>query len=44
VREELNNLAEGWSEAEKMACMEETAATFSRGGGLMKLMMPQGHH
>ena len=38
VRDSLNEMGAGWSEAEKRASMEETPQTFAMAGSLMRLM------
>ena len=38
VRGKLNSTAEGWSEAERAACLEETASTFQWSGQLLQLI------
>ena len=38
VREKMNVMAEGWSRAEKDACLEETPVTFKYSGSLLKLI------
>ena len=38
VRDSLNAMGDGWSEAEKRASMEETPQTFAMAGSLMRLM------
>lgn len=38
VRQVLNQMAKGWSEEEKQACLEETPATFKMSGILLKLI------
>jgi hypothetical protein len=41
VREKLNEMAKGWSEEEKQACLEETPVTFKMSGSLLKLIAEQ---
>lgn len=41
VREKLNEMAKGWSEEEKKACLEETPVTFKMSGSLLKLIAEQ---
>lgn len=38
VRESLNDMAGGWSDEEKQACLEETPATFQSSGMLLRLI------
>lgn len=43
VRQNIDEMAERWSPEEKLACLEETAATFRAGGSLMVYMKPPSH-
>ena len=45
VREAINAVAEGWSRAEKDACLAETELSFKYSGELLRLIMggAQGH-
>jgi hypothetical protein len=45
VRDAINDVAEGWSRAEKDRCLEETGLSFKYSGELLRLIMggPAGH-
>jgi heme oxygenase len=38
VRESINGLAEGWTDAQKARCLEETSASFKWSGQLLRLI------
>ena len=43
VRHNIDEMAEHWNPAEKLACLEETTETFRAGGSLMVYMKPPSH-
>lgn len=43
VRRSIDQLAQGWSQEERQACMEETQSCFDFGGSLMSYMKAPSH-